>query len=597
MAAASPSVTRRLPSFVAAAALALLAACAAPPPAATTGPDRGPAIPARVAQRFPEGWRFPAGKLEPAVAPSAMITSDNRLATQAGLEILRRGGNAVDAAVATGFALAVAYPEAGNLGGGGYMVVRMADGRTAAIDYREIAPLAATRDMYLDADGKLTDRSVVGYLASGVPGAVAGMAAALERYGSMRLDQVLEPAIRLAEDGFVVDSALNRSIANDSSLITRFAGGSVFLPGGRPLAVGERLVQPALARTLRAIAREGARTFYEGWPADSIAADMARNGGIITKADMERYRAEWRDPVQTTYRGYSLISMPPSSSGGVTIAETLNILEPHGELPPFGSAAYTSLLAAAYQRAFIDRNEKLADPAFVQVPVAELTSKAYGERLYRTITPGRWTPTPEVARTMREGMETTHYSVVDAHGNAVATTTTINSLYGSGVYVPAVGIFMNNEMDDFAAQPGKPNQFGLVQGEANAVQPGKRMLSAMSPTIVLDPAGQLLMVVGSRGGPRIISSTSQIILNVIAHRMSLADAFSAPRIHNQALPDLLTYERGGLSSGVAAALEGMGLRLQTGSDGLPNGIMRAAAGGWHGVVDPRGDGGGLAAGY
>lgn len=569
-----------------AATLLLAAACAAP----------GPDIPARVAQTFPEGWRFPAGSLQAASAPSAMITSDSRIATEAGLEILRQGGNAVDAAVATGFALAVAYPEAGNLGGGGYMVIRMADGRSAAIDYREVAPLAATRDMYLDEKGELTDRSVVGYLASGVPGAVAGMAATLERYGTMSLEQVLAPAIRLAEEGVVVDSALHRSIANDSALISRFAGGAVFLPGGHPAAVGSTLTQPVLARTLRTIAEGGASAFYEGWPADSLAAEMARGGGIITKEDMSGYRPAWRDPVQTDYRGYTLISMPPSSSGGVTIAETLNILEPHGELPPFGSTEYTSLLAAAYQRAFIDRNEKLADPDFVQVPIAELTSKEYGERLYHTITPGQWTPTPDVARTIREGTETTHYSVVDAMGNAVATTTTINSLYGSGVYIPGVGIFMNNEMDDFAAQPGKPNQFGLVQGEANAVQPGKRMLSAMSPTIVLDPSGDLLMVVGSRGGPRIISSTSQIILNVIAHRMSLADAFSAPRIHNQALPDRLVHERDGLAPDVAAALEGMGLELQVGSDGLPNGIMRVA-GGWHGMVDPRGDGGGLAAGY
>lgn len=594
--AASPA---RRPRRLAAAALLITvtaAGCRAATPATGAAPSAAPAIPAREAQSFPSGWRFPAGQLQAVSAPSAMITSDNGLASEAGLEILRQGGNAVDAAVATGFALAVTYPEAGNLGGGGYMVIRMADGRSAALDYREVAPLAATRDMYLDASGKLTDRSVVGHLASGVPGAVAGMAAALEKYGTMRLDQVIAPAIRLAEEGFTVDSALHRSLVSDSALIARFAGAPVFLPGGRPLAVGARLVQPALARTLRTIASEGARAFYTGWPADSLAAEMSRGGGIITRDDMTRYQPAWRDPVRTTYRGYSLISMPPSSSGGVTIAETLNILEPFGDLPRFGTAEYTNLLAAAYQRAFIDRNEKLADPAFVNVPVAELTSKAYGQRLSRTITPGRWTPTPEAARTIREGMETTHYNVVDSRGNAVATTTTINSLYGSGVYIPGVGIFMNNEMDDFAAQPGKPNQFGLVQGEANAVQPGKRMLSAMSPTIVLDPANQLLLVVGSRGGPRIISSTSQIILNVVANRMTLADAFSAPRIHHQALPDVLIHEREGLSADVAASLGAMGLSLQVGTDGLPNGIMRTATG-WHGVTDPRGNSSRGARGY
>ncbi|HEU4629293.1 MAG TPA: gamma-glutamyltransferase [Gemmatimonadaceae bacterium] len=579
-------------------ATVVLGAAACRPSGVQTAADASaaPAIPSRVTPTFPEGWRFPAGQLQPAFAPHAMVTSDSRLAAEAGLEILRQGGNAVDAAVAVGFAMAVTYPEAGNLGGGGYMVIRMADGRAAALDYREVAPLAATRDMYVDENGKLTDKSVVGYLASGVPGAVAGMAAALERFGTMSLAQVMAPAIRYAEQGFVVDSTFQGSLRGSRKLIERFAGGAVFFPNGEPPAIGSRFAQPALARTLRTIAEQGAAAFYTGWPADSLAADMRRHGGLIMEADMARYRPEWREAVQTTYRGYRLVSMPPSSSGGVTIAETLNILEPYGDLPAFGTPQYTLLLASAYQRAFIDRNEKLADPAFVDVPVEQLTSKAYGRKLQATIDEQRWTPTPQVARTMREGMETTNYAVVDAQGNAVATTTTINSLYGSGVYVPAVGIFLNNEMDDFAAQPGTPNQFGLVQGEANAVQPGKRMLSAMSPTVVLDPAGKVLLVVGSRGGPRIITSTSQIILNVIAHRMSLADAFSAPRIHHQALPDVLIHERGGLSPATMAALQAAGLKLQVGSDGLPNGIMRVP-GGWHGVVDPRGDGGGAAVGY
>ncbi|MHB1222960.1 MAG: gamma-glutamyltransferase, partial [Gemmatimonadaceae bacterium] len=281
--------------------LALVAAAGCRPGTPTTGaaPSAAPAIPARQAPTFPDGWRFPAGQLTPDVAPSAMITSDNGIASAAGVEILRAGGNAVDAAVATGFALAVTYPEAGNLGGGGYMVIRMADGRTATLDYREVAPLAATRDMYLDASGKVTESSVVGHLASGVPGAVAGMAEALRKYGTMTLEQVLAPAIRLAADGFVVDSSLHRSLRGDSALIGQFAGASVFLPGGQPLAVGSRLVQPALARTLRTIARDGAQAFYTGWPADSLAAEMKRGGGIITADDMARYSAEWREPVQT----------------------------------------------------------------------------------------------------------------------------------------------------------------------------------------------------------------------------------------------------------------------------------------------------------
>ena len=577
------------------AALALLPACR-PALDPTASPSRAPAIPARVTPSFPADWRFPAGSREATFAASAMVTSDSRIAAEAGVEILRQGGTAVDAAVAVGFAMAVTYPEAGNLGGGGYMVIRLADGRVAALDYRETAPLAATRDMYLDSTGALTDRSVVGHLASGVPGAVAGLTAALERYGSLPLAQVLAPAIRLAEQGFVVDSALHGSLRRHQPLIARFAGAGVFFPDGQPPAVGARLVQPALARTLRAIAERGAPGFYAGWAADSMVAEMRRGGGIITAADLAGYRPEWRDAVRSTYRDYTLLTMPPSSSGGVTIAEALNVLEPFGDLAPQGSAPFTHRLAAAYQRAFIDRNERLADPAFVQVPVARLTSKAYGRTLHATVDTARWTPTPAVARTIREGDQTTHYSVVDARGNAVATTTTINSLYGSGVYVPGTGVFLNNEMDDFAAQPGKPNQFGLVQGEANAIQPGKRMLSAMSPTIVLDPAGQVLLVVGSRGGPRIITGTSQIILNVVAHRMALADAFSAPRIHHQALPDVLVHERGGLRPEVAAALQAMGHTLEVGGQGLPNGIMRVA-GGWHGMVDPRGDGGGAAVGY
>ncbi|HEX5831267.1 MAG TPA: gamma-glutamyltransferase [Gemmatimonadaceae bacterium] len=543
---------------------------------------------------FPAEWRFPAGSLQATFAPRAMVTSNSELAAQAGVEIMRQGGNAVDAAVAVGFAMAVTYPEAGNLGGGGYMVIRLADGREAAIDYREVAPLTASRDMYLDAQGKLTDRSVVGYLASGVPGAVAGMSEALAKYGTMSLSQVLAPAIRLARDGFVVDSTLARSLAGSADLITQFEGAKVFFPGGRPLAVGTRLRQPALARTLEAIASGGSAAFYKGWPADSIAAAMRRGGGNITTADLASYQPKWRTPVRTSFRGHTLISMPPSSSGGVTIAETLNILDALGPLPPHGSTAWTHLLASAYQRAFVDRNEKLADPDVVQVPVERLTSKAYARRLAATIDHERATPTPELAREMAEATETTHYSVVDAKGNAVATTTTINSLYGSGVYIPGTGIFMNNEMDDFAAQPGKPNQFGLVQGEANAVAPGKRMLSAMSPTIVLDGRDQVKMVVGSRGGPRIITGTSQIILNVLVHRMSLADAFAAPRLHHQALPDRITFETNGLFPAVQDSLRRMGHSLGTGSNGLPNAIVRVN-GGWQGMVDPRGDGG--AVGY
>jgi gamma-glutamyltranspeptidase/glutathione hydrolase len=519
-----------------------------------------------------------------------MVASDAPLASQAGVEILQHGGNAVDAAVAVGFAMAVVFPEAGNIGGGGYMVIRMADGRTAALDYREVAPLGATRDMYLDAQGNLTNKSIVGPLASGVPGAVAGLTAALAKYGTMPLADVMAPAIRFAEQGFIVDSALSRSFAGNARLLKAFSGAEVFLPEGKPLAVGTKLVRPELAQTLKRIAEQGAPGFYSGRTAEMIVEEMRRDGGILTSADLAAYKPVWRDAVKSTYRGYTLLTMPPSSSGGVTVTETLNILEGFAVVPPFGSAEYAHVLGSAYQRAFVDRNEKLADPAFVPVPMQQLTDKRYAEKLRATIGRDQATPTSSVAKTMREGTETTHYSVADAQGNAVATTTTLNALYGSGVYVRDAGFFMNDEMDDFAAAPGKPNMFGLVQGEANAIQPGKRMLSAMSPTIVLDRDGGLLLVVGSRGGPRIITSTSQVILNVLDQHMILSDAVSAPRIHHQALPDSLQYERNGLGAAVLDSLKRMGYGIEPiGGVGLINAIMRVR-GGYEGMSDPRSSG-------
>lgn len=538
---------------------------------------------------FPESWPFKSGHAA-TFGAHAMVSADGPLASEAGAEILKRGGNAVDAAVAVGFAMAVTFPEAGNIGGGGYMVIRMADGRTAALDYREIAPLAATRDMYLDTQGNLTTKSVVGPLASGVPGAVAGLTEALTKYGTMSLAQVMAPAIRYAEQGFVVDSALARSFATNAKLIGQFGGANVFLPNGKPLAVGRRLVQPKLAATLRRIAGQGAAGFYGGETAHAIAAQMKKEGGIITEQDLARYKPVWREPVRSTYRGYTLLTMPPSSSGGIVVTETMNILEGIDAMPAFGSARYAHLLGSAYQRAFVDRNDKLADPAFAPVPIAQLTDKSYAAKLRAMIGASRATPTAALAKSMRESMETTHYSVADERGNAVATTTTLNALYGSGVYVEDAGFFLNDEMDDFAAAPGKPNMFGLVQGEVNAVQPGKRPLSAMSPTIVLDRDGSLLLVVGSRGGPRIITSTSQVILNVLDHHMILSDAVAAPRIHHQALPDSLGYERGGLAGPTIDSLRAMGYALMPMSNvGLINAIMKVK-GGYEGMPDPRSSG-------
>ena len=551
-----------------------------------------PAIPKRVPAVFPAGWRFPAGAAA-TFAPHAIVASNNKLAAEAGAEVMKQGGNAIDAAVATGFALAVTFPEAGNLGGGGYMVIRMADGRTAALDYRETAPLAATSDMYVGANGKLTGESVIGPKASGVPGAVAGMIEAHRKYGVLPISKVLAPALRLASDGFVVDSTLYRSISAETYRIGSFAGKSVFLPNGAPPPIGSRLVQPQLARTIRLIADSGSAVFYRGSIADSIAAEMQRSGGLITKEDLARYRPIWRQPIRGSYRGYSLISMPPSSSGGTTVTEMLNILEAYGPSAPFGSAERIHALASASQRAFIDRNSKLGDPAFVKVPLSTLTSKTYARAIAKSISRDRAVPTTKLAVAEgREGTETTHYSVVDRLGNAVATTTTLNDLYGSGVFVSGAGFFLNDEMDDFTAQPGTPNMYGLIQGVANSIAPGKRMLSAMSPTIVLDPKGNLLLVTGARGGPRIISATAQIILDVIDHRMSLADAMSAPRIHHQSLPDSIRVEAGGIRPAVVARLTEMGHHVYE----LRSGIASAASimrvkGGYEGMDDPRSRGG------
>jgi gamma-glutamyltranspeptidase / glutathione hydrolase len=470
----------------------------------------------------------------------------------------------------------------------------MANGEATAIDYRETAPLAATRDMYIE-NGKLTRKSTVGGLASGVPGSVAGMAAALAKYGTMSLHDVMQPAIKLASDGFVVDSATSRGLGASAHLISQFAGAAVFLPGGKPLPPGTLLRQPELAKTLRLIANQGPSAFYTGPIADEIVAQMKHDGGIITKQDLASYKPEWRTPIVGKYRGYTLYAMPPSSSGGVTTVEILNQLETWKSLPPFNSAEYKHLLAETFQRAFIDRNTKLGDPAFVKNPLEMLTDKAYARKLASTIQPDRATPSPSFAA-VAEPMHTTHYSVVDASGNAVSTTTTLNSGFGSGVFVADAGFFMNDEMDDFAAEPGKPNQFGLVQGEVNAIQPGKRMLSAMSPTIVLDPNGKLMLVVGAAGGPTIITGVTQVILNVIDQHMSLPDAMFAPRMHDQAWPDEITYERGGFSQSATDSLTAMGYKLHAVS-GLTNvnAVMRGPDGRWVGVYEPRSNGG--AVGY
>ncbi len=543
---------------------------------------------------LPSTWRH-TGKAVITTGRHAMVVSSSPIASQVGRDILQAGGNAVDAAAAVGFALAVVHPVAGNIGGGGFMVMRMHNGLTYALDYRETAPAGASRDMYLDQNGELTDKSRIGHLASGVPGSVAGMLAAQARFGKLSRAAILEPAIRLARDGFILDSHRAGSLRSAARQLARFDGSArqFLVNGTEGPADGARLVQPDLARTLEAIRDKGRDGFYAGWVADSLDAEMRRGGGVMTAQDLANYQPRWREPIRINYRGYTIWSMPPASSGGATLAMILNILEPYGPLPKWGTPALMHVEAEAMRRAFTDRNRYMGDPAFEHVPLAWLTSKAHADTLRRDIDLQHATPTPPFDPRIVEGNNTTHYSIVDADGNAVSTTTTINFGFGSFVTVRGAGFLLNNEMDDFAAAPGRPNGFGLVQGEVNAIEPGKRMLSAMTPSIVLDTAGALKMVVGSPGGPTIITQVFHVISNVIDHHMSLADAVDAPRTHHQALPDELRLEGpGGFSEATLAALRAMGHTLDVGGGwGDFQAIMRTGPR-WTGVSDPRAGGGG-----
>ena len=551
--------------------------------------------------RFPAGWDYTRDRLAPTLAARGMVVTTDRVASEIGAEILRRGGNAVDAAVATHFALAVVNPEAGNIGGGGFLVVRMADGTTASLDFRETAPMRATRNMYLDSLGNVSDSlSLIGHLAAGVPGSVAGMWEAHRRFGKLPWAELVRPAVTLAE-GIVVHERLAKSLqAYEARLRAYPATAKIFLPNGRAPVVGERLVQADLAETFRRIAERGAAGFYQGRTAELVEAEMRRGGGLITRDDLQRYRAVWRDPVRFRYRGYEVISMPPPSSGGATLAEILNVLEGY-DLRAAGylSPRHVHLWAEAVRRAFADRNAYLGDPDFVpNQPIARMVSDEYAQQRRSTISPDRATPSAQVqpglgavaaAPTAREGENTTHYSIVDESGNAVAVTTTINSLYGNLVVVEGAGFFLNNEMDDFSAKPGTANQFGLVQGEANAVQPGKRMLSAMTPTIVLEPSGRVKLVTGSPGGPTIITSVAQLVSNVVDFGMDVAAATGAPRLHHQHLPDTLFFERGGLDDATEAALRRMGhaVNERGGYQGDVQSIMLLPSGYLAGIADPR----------
>ena len=579
-----PSLRRGL---VAATLLAGAWGCSPPPAQVATAASN-------VSAGFGPDWAVAPAAPRTAAAGEGMVATTDPVATDVGTDILRRGGNAVDAAVATHFALAVVNPEAGNIGGGGFLVARMAGGETVALDFREKAPMAATRDMFLDASGNPTEASVVGHLAAGVPGSVAGMWEAHQRFGSLPWSSLLEPAIALA-DGLVMHERLAESLADYAGRLTTYpATAAIFLPGGRPPAVGERFVQADLATTLRRIAAEGKDGFYRGATARLVEEEMQRGGGLMTAADLAAYEAKWRDPLAFEYRGHRIISMPPPSSGGATMAEILNILEGYD----FSSLTYLSpqhvhLYAEAAKRAFADRNSYLADPDFVAQPVERMSSDEYAAERRATIAHGAATPAAEVAPGLgpapAEGANTTHYSIVDGRGNAVAVTTTINSLYGNLVTVSGAGFLLNNEMDDFTASPGEPNQYGLVQGEANAVEPGKRMLSAMTPTVVLRPDGEVLLVTGSPGGPTIISTVAQMVSNVIDWRMDLAEATSAPRLHHQHLPDVLRYERRGLSPEVVTALRAMGHTVEErgGYQGDAQSVLVLPDGRLVGVGDPR----------
>ncbi|MDK7758673.1 MULTISPECIES: gamma-glutamyltransferase [Providencia] len=504
---------------------------------------------------------------EPAVeAKKGMVVSSQHLASQIGVDILKSGGNAIDAAVAVGYAQAVVNPCCGNIGGGGFMTIHLADGKDLFINFRETAPGAASADMYLDKDGKLIkDASLYGYLASGVPGTVKGLDYALEKYGTMSRQQVMAPAIKLAREGFVLTRADTDVLDTTTERFKQDPEvARIFLkPDGSSFQPGDLLVQTDLANTLEKIAQNGPSAFYEGEIPKIVEEASKKNGGILTAKDFADFTITDTAPVSCTYRGYQFISAPPPSSGGVTICQTLNILEGYDlKEMGFNSADYIHTLTEAMRHAYMDRNTFLGDPEFVDNPTEKLLSKAYAEELRKEIKPNQATPSTQVQPGIgpHEKPETTHYSVVDEKGNAVSTTYTINGRFGSVVIPPGTGFFLNDEMDDFTTKVGEKNLYGLVQGERNSIAPGKRPLSSMSPTIVTKD-GKVFLVLGSPGGSRIISITLQTALNIIDHGMPPQEAVNAPRIHHQWLPDEVYYEQRGVSKDTLALLDKMGYQM------------------------------------
>jgi gamma-glutamyltranspeptidase / glutathione hydrolase len=503
-----------------------------------------------------------AASLAPVQGEHGMVVTAEHLASAIGADALKKGGNAIDAAVAVGYALAVTYPEAGNIGGGGFMTIRFKDGASTFIDFREHAPLAATKTMYQDKDGNvIPGASTQGYLAVGIPGSVAGFEYAREKYGKLSRHDVLDPAVRLARDGFALDQYEVGSLNAVATRLNRDPAAKAIFekPDGKPFVIGDRLIQPDLAAALSAIADQGRDAFYKGSIADAIVAASQRKGGILAKADFEQYAVREMKPVTCNYRGYEIISSPPPSSGGVIICEILNVLEGYPlAFLGAGSAETTHLMVEAMRYAYVDRNTALGDPDFVANPVDKLIDKKYAAEIRAKISPFRAGVSKALTPLgLGEHKQTTHYSIIDDEGNAVAVTYTLNDSYGAAMVADGTGILLNNEMDDFTSKPGVPNLYGLIQGDANAIQAKKTPLSSMSPTVIAKD-GRPFMVIGSPGGSRIITITLEAILNVIDHGMDIQEAIDAPRIHHQWLPDVVYTEPRALSPDTVKLLTGMG---------------------------------------
>jgi gamma-glutamyltranspeptidase / glutathione hydrolase len=539
---------------------------------------------------------------EPVRAKNAMVASQHELASRIGVEIMKKGGNAVDAAVAVGLALAVVYPEAGNLGGGGFMVIRTKDGKFTTIDYREMAPAKATRDIYLDESGEVIrgeGGSVIGYRAAGVPGTPAGFEYAHKKYGSGKIGwkELIEPARRLAAEGYVLSYRLAELFKSYKNNLESYEDSKrIFLNNGDYFEEGDLFKQTDLAATLARMKNGGAREFYQGETARLIAADMKRNDGLITLEDLKNYVVKERVPIRGTYRGHEIVSMPPPSSGGIVLIQILNMLEKY-DLDKMGhsSAAKYHVLTETMRRAFADRAEYIGDPDYADVPTDRLIQKDYALDRTKTIEPTKASNSQEIRFgeiAGKESLDTTHYTVIDKDGTVVSNTYTINNIYGSAVTAKGTGVLLNDEMDDFAAQPGKPNLFGLVQGERNAVGAKKRPLSSMTPTIVLKKDGSFWFAVGARGGPRIITAVLQTTINMIDHEMNIQQAVDAPRIHHQWLPDYIMFEPYGMSVDSRSILEKYGHKFAAGAGSLASATAVAVdeQGTRLGAIDSRSDG-------